>query len=146
MKKIVFTILVTSLFVSNIAARDDILTFSVAQAINEGKAKGVLDGSVKFYFGKQKHPFVTKKFGEFSSNKKTNAFGKSDMEACNWAFLSAMKSLQSRAKQYNANAIVNIKSNYKDNLTSSNKTFQCGAGAFIAGVALVGDVVNIKNR
>ena len=48
-----------------------------------------------------------------------------------------------RAQQLGANAVVNIKSNYRNNLTSSTETFQCGAGTFVAGVALQGEVVTI---
>ena len=33
---------------------------------------------------------------------------------------------------------------YKNHLTSSNNTFQCGAGTFVAGVALVGEFVTLK--
>ncbi|MDE1308731.1 hypothetical protein L9W77_17725 [Vibrio aestuarianus] len=76
--------------------------------------------------------------------KKTNAFNKTDEEACNWVFLSAMIALKDRAIKEGGNAVVNIKSNYKNNLTSSNDTFQCGAGAVMAGVALSGEVVKLK--
>lgn len=73
-----------------------------------------------------------------------NAFNKTDEKACNWAFLSAMIALKDRAVREGGNAVINIKSNYKNNLTSSEKTFQCGAGALMAGVALTGEVVTLK--
>lgn len=76
--------------------------------------------------------------------KKTNAFNKTDEEACNWVFLSAMIALKERAIKEGGNAVVDIKSNYKNNLTSSSDTFQCGAGTMIAGVALTGKVVKLK--
>ncbi|MBF4217373.1 excinuclease, partial [Vibrio anguillarum] len=55
-----------------------------------------------------------------------------------------MIALKDRAIKEGGNAVVNIKSNYKNNLTSSNDTFQCGAGAVMAGVALSGEVVKLK--
>ena len=70
---------------------------------------------------------------------------KSDTTACQWVFLSAMKSLKVLAQRKGANAVINIKSNYKNNPTSSNTQFTCGAGATIAGVALIGDAVRIDN-
>ncbi len=85
-----------------------------------------------------------KDFGGFKTNKKTNAFAKSDEDACNWVFLSAMISLKERAIKEGGNAVVDIKSNYKNNLTSSSETFQCGAGAVMAGVALTGKVVTLE--
>lgn len=124
-------------------ARDDVKDYSVKESMSNAKVSSAIGEGVRFYFGNQAHGKVLKSFGEFQSNKKTNAFGKSDKEACQWAFASAMKSLKQRAKKEGGNAVVNIKSNYKDNLTSSNTSFKCGAGAVMAGVTLVGDVVKI---
>lgn len=125
-------------------ARDDVEDYSVKDAMSIEKVKAAIGDDISFYFGNSKHPKIEKKYGEYQSNKKTNAFGKSDTEACHWAFASAMKTLAQRARREGGNAVVNIRSNYKGNLTSSNKTFQCGAGAVMAGVTLIGDVVKIK--
>jgi uncharacterized protein YbjQ (UPF0145 family) len=54
-----------------------------------------------------------------------------------------MLALKDRAVKEGGNAVINIKSNYKNNLTSNKETFQCGAGAVIAGVALTGEVVKL---
>jgi len=124
-------------------ARDDIGDYTISSVLESEKAKSKL-GSIKFYFGNQKHGKVTKRYGVFSTNKKTNAFGKSDQQACEHVFLSAMIQLKQRAEQMGGNAVINIKSNYKNNLTSSDTTFKCGAGTVIAGVALQGEVVTIK--
>lgn len=125
-------------------ARDDIKDYSIAEAMSTEKAKEILGTNIKFYFGDQQHGAVTKKFGEFGSNKKTNGVNKSDKEACEWVFLSAMKSLRERAEKEGANAVVNIRSNYRGNTTSSPDTFKCGSGALMSGVALLGNVVEIK--
>jgi uncharacterized protein YbjQ (UPF0145 family) len=89
---------------------------------------------------------VKKTIGEFATNKKTNAFGKSDEAACQHVFLSAVLELQERARKEGGNAVINIKSNYKNDLRASATEFTCGAGAVLAGVALVGDVVTLKAR
>ncbi|MGJ8648581.1 MAG: excinuclease ATPase subunit [Marinomonas colpomeniae] len=125
-------------------ARDDVEAYSIFSAINSDVAKTKLGTDVSFYFGDQSYGKVLKELGEFKTNKKTNAFGKSDTEACNWVFLSAMISLKQRAIKEGGNAVVDLKSNYKDNLISNTETFQCGAGAVIAGVALVGRVVTLE--
>jgi uncharacterized protein YbjQ (UPF0145 family) len=107
-------------------------------------AKDKLDGSIKFFFGNQPTPPVITKLGSDVSNRKTNAFGKSDEKACNWAFLSAMVALEKRAQQLGANAVINIVSYYQKEVMSSATEFECHAGAIIAGVALKGDFVKIS--
>lgn len=107
-------------------------------------AREKLDPEIKFFFGTQKPPKVVKRIGEWGTNKKTNAFGKDDKVACEWAFLSAMLELQERVKKEGGNAVINIKSNYRGKETSSNETYECGAGAIMAGVALKGTVVRLS--
>ena len=125
-------------------ARDDIGKYSISDTLALEKAREVLGTEIQYFFGDQTFGSVTKQFGEFRSNKKTNAFGKSDEAACQWAFLSALKSLKDRAVREGGNAVVNIRSNYKNNTTSSIETYDCGAGNVVAGVALIGDVVSIE--
>ena len=123
-------------------ARDDRLQFPIETALKlEGNTQ--LDASIRLYFGDQSHPKAKKNFGNFLTNKKTNAFGKSDEAACNWAFLSAVLELQERAKKEGGNAVINITSFYKKNTFSSRSEFECGAGAIMAGVTLQGDVVTL---
>ncbi len=132
-------------FTSNLVlARDNVTDFVIKEVMTQEQAKEALGSDVRFYFGNQKHGKVLKSWGNVSTNKKTNAFLKSDEEACNWVFLSAMISLQKRALKEGGNAVINIKSNYKGKTTSSNTTFKCGAGNLIAGVALTGKVVKIR--
>jgi hypothetical protein len=125
-------------------ARETMHNLNVSEALQIGRDTGAILDNVRVFFAGQPHPEVSKKYGEFSTNKKTNAFNKSDEKACQWAFFSAIKSLQERALKEGGNAVINIKSNYKSREFSSPTEFQCGAGAIIAGVALKGTVVNIK--
>lgn len=140
------TILITillSLMMTTTHARDERQQHSLASAMDNQNAQEKLDGSVKFYFGDAGHPGVAKTHGEFMSNKKTNAFNKTDKTACEWAFLSAMISFQDRAKGLGANAVINIRSYYKKNLISSTTEYECGVGGIIAGVTFKGDVVTL---
>ena len=138
-------VLIGLLLVStSVFARDTLQAVSIEDALATEKAKQALGENVAFFFGEQSPGNVVKEFGEIRTNKKTNAFGKSDTAACQWAFLSAMIALKDRALQDGGNAVINIKSNYKNNLTSSETTFQCGAGGIMAGVALVGTVATIE--
>ncbi|HEY7317756.1 MAG TPA: excinuclease ATPase subunit [Candidatus Binatia bacterium] len=127
-------------------ARDTKHILPIATAMATKDADEKLDGSVKFFFGTQEYPKVVTKLGTDITNRKTNAFGKSDEKACNWAFLSAMIALERRAKQLGANAVVNIVSYYQRIEMSSTTDFECHAGAVIAGVALKGDFVKIEEQ
>ena len=105
-----------------------------------GKAK-LLD--VPFYMSGQKHAKVSRDMGTFTSNKRTNAFGKSDEAACQIAFLSAIISLQNRATQLGGDAVVDIKSITKHDDLDSATDYRCAAGGVIANVALTGRVVKL---
>jgi hypothetical protein len=126
-----------------VQARDDVLTFSIEGALNTPDAKEKITPDVALFWGDQAHPKSEKEFGTFTTNRKTNAFGKSDQTACEWVFLSAVIELQKRARDEGGNAVVDIHSYYKSVDFSSQTEFKCGAGSFVAGVALRGTVVKL---
>jgi uncharacterized protein YbjQ (UPF0145 family) len=123
-------------------ARDTVENYPIEPALHSEPGK--VSDDIALYFAGQRHPAVAKKIGEFATNKKTNAFGKSDTDACQHVFLSAVIELQDRARKEGGNAVINIKSNYKNEVRESATEFTCGAGAVIAGVALKGDVVTLR--
>ena len=125
-------------------ARDTLHTFDVSEVLKRGVDQGILLSTVKLYFAGQVHPPVTKAFGEYRTNKKTNAFNKTDQEACEWVLFSALKQLQERAVDLGGDAVIDIKSNYKNREFASATQYQCGAGNVIAGVALKGTVVKLE--
>ena len=145
-KTLWITALALFLIVSQqVSARDDVSRYSIAQLLQTDKAKKALS-DMPLYFGETPSPKITKTYGEVKTNQKTNAFGKSDRTACEWVMLSAIKALQQRAVQEGMTAIINIRSNYKNNEFSSTTEFECGAGALIAGVALKGDLVILEDK
>ena len=76
---------------------------------------------MKFYLAGSRTPKVSKKFGEDTSNAKTNAFNKTPEEACRWNALSALTKLQEHAKRDGANAVIDIVS-YNRSVTFSSPT------------------------
>ncbi|MPZ77344.1 MAG: excinuclease ATPase subunit [Deltaproteobacteria bacterium] len=149
MKNNVFSIVTLGAVLAAISpshARDTKHILPIAVALETKDAQDKLDGSVKFFFGTQQTPEILTKLGSDVANRKTNAFGKSDEKACNWAFLSAMVALEKRAQQLGADAVVNVVSYYKKNVMSSPTEFECHAVAVIAGVALKGDFVKFANQ
>lgn len=140
MKRVLFLLLIMC---SVAQAADRQHFYPINEAMKTKNFKERLDSGVKFYFGKQAHPEPVTTMGERVTNRKTNAFGKADREACEWVFLSALLALQKRALAEGGNAVVNIRSYYKKNTYSSESNYECHAGAVIAGVALIGDIVKL---
>lgn len=143
MFRVVSLFALLAVFCVSAQARDTKHLFSIEEAMNSAVFKERLNQGVKFYFGNQAHPGVTDQLGEYVSNKKTNAFNKSDLEACQWVLLSALLSFQDRALAEGGNAVVNIRSYYKAKEYSSETDYECHAGTFVAGVALKGKVVKV---
>ncbi|MCK5860567.1 hypothetical protein [Abyssibacter sp.] len=125
-------------------ARDEHSTFPLEDFFAREDVQNRLGNEVKFYFGEQSHPAVASRLGEYQSNKKTNAFNKTDQEACEWALFSAMLSLRDRALQLGGDAVVNITSNYRNTPFTSKTEYMCGAGNVLAGVTMKGEVVKFE--
>ena len=142
MKRHLICAAVAACIASHAFARDTVANYPVDAAL--ASEAGKVGDDIPLYFAGQKHPGVVKSFGEVATNKKTNAFGKDDETACQHVFLSAVIALQERARQQGGNAVINIKSNYRNEVRESATEFTCGAGAVIAGVALKGEVVTLK--
>lgn len=141
-----FALLLASALAGSALARDDHNMYPIAEALETTAAKQKLDSGIPLYFAGQKTPAVTQKLGEWKTNKKTNAFNKSDKEACEWTFLSAVLELQERARKEGGDAVIDIKSNYKSNETASATEYMCGNGSLMAGVALKGTVVKLSGK
>ena len=87
MKLFILTcVLVACLFSVKSFARDDIQTLPIQALLATSKAKqALLD--IPLYFADQSHNTIKTKYGEVITNKKTNAFNKTDREACEWVML-----------------------------------------------------------
>lgn len=124
-------------------ARDTLQKLPIAAALAKAQASGQLAPNIKLFFGTQAHAKPTAQLGPARTNKKTNFFNKTDQEGCDWAFLSSMIALTQYAQRVGGNAVVNIRSNYKNKEFSSETEYQCGAGNVTGGTAFVGDVVKL---
>jgi hypothetical protein len=124
-------------------ARETRHKFPLETALAKAQASGQLAPGIKLFFGTAKHPKPTAKLGPTRTNKKTNFFNKSDVEGCEWAFLSSMIALTQYAQRVGGNAVVNIRSNYKSVEFSSETEYECGAGNVTGGTAFTGEVVKL---
>jgi hypothetical protein len=126
-------------------ARDTTHHLDFQSVVQAAIADGQLDGTVKFFLKGQKVPgAVARTFEEAVSNKRTNAFGKPDGEACDWALRSVLISFQENAKRNGANAVVDLVSYYKRREFADPAKFECHAGATVAGVTMKGRAAIVK--
>lgn len=144
MKKLLVLGTFACLTVSGVAmARDTVLHLPLADVLAMPEAKEKLDPSIHIYLSGSKTPPTQKQFVEVVTNRKTNAFNKTDEVACRWVALSALIELQEAAKRQGANAVMDVVSYYKKQPFTSATEYECHAGALIAGVALKGKVATV---
>ena len=128
------------LSVTAVQAADEVVRLPFAAVVEAARASGKIDKSVSFHLagtgggGTALRPGVV-------SIKRTNAFNKSDEEACSWAAQSAVIHLFEAAKKAGASRVSNIISFHKKNEFKSTTQFECHAGALMAAVTLKADLV-----
>lgn len=123
-------------------ARDTTHRFPISEPMSTSTAEEFKN--VRFYFGDQSHPSVSRTIGTYTTRRTTNGFMKADKEACDWGFLSAIKTLWERANKEGGNAVVNIKSVTTGETVSSATEYVCRAGNVVVKVYLEGKVVVIE--
>ena len=143
MKKVFAIALLAAVCAAPAIARDSVVNITLQSVLDMPEAKDKLDGSVKFYLAGSATPRIEKKFGDDVGNEKTNSVGKTAERACQWAALSALIAFQNHAKQQGANAVVDMVSYYKKEVSSSPTDIECHDGAIITGVALKGTYAKV---
>lgn len=128
-------------FSETATARDTARHFSIAEAMETDIAKSLTE--VEFYFGDQPHSDIKRSIGIYTTKRTSNAFSKADYDACQWAFLSAIKTLHERAVLEGGNAVINIQSVTTGKPVSSSTDFVCRAGFTVAKVYLKGELVSL---
>lgn len=124
-------------------ARDERMLFDVDGALASAEGKDRFDDTVQFYFGDRTHSQPLQTFGVHTSERRTFAPIRTDAEACQHAFIEALAALRDAAKASGANAVVNIKSIYKNREFVSDTQYECRAGYFATGVSLEGRLVKL---
>ncbi len=122
-------------------AADQILDLLVADAKSSSHGQALID--IPFFMAGEPHPSVARKLGSWPTNQRTNAFGKAKTDACHRVFVSAIRSLQQRAQAEGGDAIIDVRSNTKNQIFESATEYRCAAGAVVANVALTGTIVKL---
>lgn len=111
--------------------------YSIAQALSSAKGQAVLDRGISTRFASGGGRIIKR---GLVSNKKTNAVNKTAREACQIAFLSAVRQFQATARDLGGRKVVNLVSYYKKHTYKSSTLYECEVGHLMAGVALKGDI------
>lgn len=124
-------------------ARDERLLFDIAPVLASPQGKDRFDDTVDFYFGERPYPQAQQAFGVHTSQRRIFAPLYSDADGCKKAFIEALAALRDAAKARGANAVVDIKSIYKNREFRSETQFECRAGYVASSVSLEGRLVKL---
>jgi hypothetical protein len=127
-------------------ARDERLLDDIAAALESPEGRDRFDETVEFYWGDQPHPEPLESFGIHTAERKTFAPIRTDTDACRRAFIEALASLRDRAKAAGGNAVVGIKSIYRNREFRSETEYECRGGYVVTGVSLEGRLVRLPPR
>lgn len=129
---------------SNVFAADVLKRFSIKEAEQSPVVQDSLDGDIAMYWATGKHPAVAKRYGTFTSSKRTNGLGKQPVDSCARALASALIAFQDRARREGGNAVIDLKSNIKGREEASAVEYSCLVGTMMVNVALKGTVVTLE--
>ncbi|MGO4331307.1 excinuclease ATPase [Cupriavidus sp. 2TAF22] len=136
---------------ANAQAGDQLLNQPIDKALASADAKARVDPSIKLQFGLNR-PADVQGGQSFKTVKRirrpidtSSATGgpppPGDEELCATTFVQAVQELQQRAMKEGGNAVIDIRSNWKNDETASDSTYVCAKGGVFIGVALKGVVV-----
>ena len=144
--KALVAIFISSVMLASPVIAGEILKFSTDDVMISVRATETLKDDISFYFDGQDFQAPIKVLSEATTQQKINGFLKSDRNACELAFLAAMKELKDIAIAKGGNAVANIHSSLKDdNGQRPDGTYGCISGMTVAEVSLTGSIVVLKD-
>ena len=125
-------------------ARDEQRLFDIALVMTSADGRDRFDDTVQFHWAGQDELTVAQAFSIHTSERKTFAPTRTPQEACDQSFIEALAALRDAAKKAGANAVVNIKSLYKNREFRSATQYECRLSYFAASVTLEGKLVKLQ--
>jgi hypothetical protein len=98
---------------------------------------------VAFYFANQQPPKPGTSLGEVEVKTKRSRTGVTDEYNCRLALLAVLNGLHDKAVKAGGNAVGNIVSYYKQQVSGSDTQYQCNAGASGGVVWLKGTILKV---
>jgi hypothetical protein len=124
-------------------ARDDRMLLDIQPVLNGPLGKDRFDDTVQFYWAEQPFPQPLQTFDIQTSERRAFAPTRTEQQACEVAFIEALAALRDHAKELGGNAVVDIKSIYKNREFRSDSQYECRVGYVVTTVSLEGRVVKL---
>jgi uncharacterized protein YbjQ (UPF0145 family) len=123
------------------AIADEIKEFSIDDVMTSVRAKEALQDDITFAYAGQEYTASANILLEATALQTINGFLKSDRNACELAFIAAMKELKSIAVAKGGNALVDIRSSLSaDSVEREDGAYGCISKTTVAEVSLTGSV------
>lgn len=142
-KAIVPLLLASALCAPAAHARDEQRLYDVAAALATPEGRDRFDDTIRFFWAEQDTPASEQSFSIHTSERKTFLPTRTEQEACDQSFIEALASLRDAARKIGANAVVGIKSLYKNREFRSATQYECRLSYFSASVTLEGRLVKL---
>jgi uncharacterized protein YbjQ (UPF0145 family) len=140
--KALIAMLFSSVMLASPVTAAEVLEFSIDDVMASVRATETLKSDISFYHSGQDSLLTTKVLSAATTQQKINGFLKSDRNACELAFLAAMKELKLIALAKGGNALVNIHSSLSEDKEERKDGFYgCISKIAIAEVSLTANIV-----
>jgi hypothetical protein len=124
-------------------ARDEQRLYEIASALGTPEGKDRFDDTIQFFWAEQDTPAAEQSFSIHTAERKTFLPTRTEQDACDKSFIEALASLRDAARKIGANAVVGIKSLYKNREFRSATQYECRLSYFAASVTLEGRLVKL---
>src|SRR5262245_5405794 len=115
-------------------AKDEQRLYDIATVMDSAEGRDRFDDTVKFYWSGQVPPTPTETLSIQTSERKTFLPTRTEREACDGSFIEALAALRNAARKAGANAVIEIKSLYKNREFRSATEYECRLGYFATSV------------
>lgn len=124
-------------------ARDEQRLLDIAPALASPAGRDRFDDTIAFHWSGAEPPAIERSFAIHTSERKTFLPTRTEQEACEQSFIEALAALRDAARKAGADAVVSIKSLYKNREFRSPVQYECRLSYFSASVTLEGRVVKL---
>ena len=142
-RRVAFAALLACLLPATAAARDEQRLYDIASVLASPEGRDRFDETITFHWADAEAPVIERSFTIHTSERKTFLPTRTEREACDQSFVEALAALRDAARAAGANAVVEIKSLYKNREFRSSTEYECRLGYFAAGVTLEGTLVKL---
>ena len=124
-------------------AKDEQRLFDIATVLASPEGRDRFDDTIRFFWSGQAAPTPVQNFKIQTSERKTFLPTRTEQEACDQSFIEALAAVRDAARAAGANAVVELKSLYKNREFRSTTQYECRLGYFAASVTLEGTLVKL---